>query len=234
MPQLDCPSRQLLLAFLCVGVLVTLRVSVGAQTAQPESMRETVLYSFGGLDGAGSLFGVIADASGAFYGATVFGGPAEVGTVFKLTPNGTGYDESVLYNFSGGSDGSKPIGGLVADKHGVLYGVTGGGGVNGNGCFAGCGVVFKLTPKKSGYTFSVLHRFRGYPDANSPVGTPVLDKQGAIYGVSQFGGSSNNGAVFRLTPGKSGYTESVLYSFPGGAGGYLPQAGLTIDNKGTL
>jgi uncharacterized repeat protein (TIGR03803 family) len=233
MPSLNCTSRKLPLAFLGVSVLVVLSASVVAQTAFSNSMQETVLYSFGGLDGAGSLFGVIADANGNLYGTTVFGGPAKVGTVFKLVPNGSGYSESVLYAFKGGSDGSEPLGGLVADKHGALYGVTGFGGIKGCG---GCGTVFKLTPRKSGYKFSVPYSFRGYPDVDSPVGTPVRDRSGAIYGVSQFGGSSGFGAVFKLTPGKSGYTESVLYSFapPGGTGGYLPQAGLTIDNKGSL
>ena len=76
--------------------------------------------------------------------------------------------------------------------------------------------------------------FRAGTDANQPLGALVLDKSGALYGVTQFGGSSNRGAVFKLTPGKSGYRESVLYSFPGGAGGYLPQAGLTFDNQGSL
>jgi uncharacterized repeat protein (TIGR03803 family) len=178
------------------------------------------------------LFGVIADANGALYGATVFGGPANAGTIFKLTLHGSDYRESVLYRFRGGADGALPSGGLVADKHGSLYGVTIAGG--NNGCGVGCGTVFKLTPGKSGYAFSVLYSFRPGTDANQPLGALVLDKSGAVYGVTQFGGSSNWGAVFKLTPGKSGYRESVLYSFPGGAGGYLPQAGLTIDNQGSL
>jgi uncharacterized repeat protein (TIGR03803 family) len=95
-------------------------------------------------------------------------------------------------------------------------------------------VVFKLIPEKSGYSFSVLYSFHSGSDANQPVGAPVLDKKHAVYGVTQGGGTSNWGAVFKLTPGKSGYTESVLYNFPGGAGGYLPQAGLTIDHRGSL
>jgi uncharacterized repeat protein (TIGR03803 family) len=206
--------------------------TVIAQIADSSTMHETVLHSFGGPDGDGSLFGVIADAKGDLYGTTVFGGPANVGTIFKLTPHGSGYRESVLYRFRGGSDGALPFGGLVADKHSALYGATLAGG--NNGCGVGCGVVFKLTPEKSGYAFSVLHRFRSGSDANQAVGALVLDKRGAVYGVTQFGGSSNWGAVFKLTPGTSGYTESVLYSFPGSPGAYLPQAGLTIDNKGSL
>ncbi len=203
--------------------------------------QETVLYSFGATgDGAGPGFGVITDASGALYGTTIFGGTkkAAAGTVFKLTPNGSGYTESVLYSFSGGLDGEGPSGGLAMDGQGAFYGVTLVGG--NSGCIDGaCGLVFKLTPRKSGsgYVESTLYRFANTGDANQPVGTPVLDASGNVYGATQFGGVANDGAVFKLTPDSkaaSGYTERVIYSLPGGAGGYLPQSGLAIDEQGAL
>ena len=65
--------------------------------------------------------------------------------VFKLSPSGT---ETVLYSFTGGSDGATPAGGLIADRAGNLYGTAWLGGVSGSGCSFfgfGCGVVFKLT-----------------------------------------------------------------------------------------
>ena len=71
----------------------------------------------------------------------------------------------------------------------------------------------------------MLYRFAGGTDAWEPVGPPVLDKDGAIYGVGSFGGSQNDGAVFKLTPNKSGYSESVIYSFPGGPGRRVPGSG---------
>lgn len=216
---------------LLVGVLAAGLCEGNAQTGSIPGVRHTVLHSFGGPDGAAPLLGVIADAKGALYGTTVFGGPAGLGTVFKLTPQGSGYHESVLHHFHNGTNGNRPDG-LAIDKDGVLYGSTVAGG--NNGCGVGCGTVFKLMPTKSGYRFSILYSFRSGTDANQPLGNPVLDKKGAIYGVTQFGGSFNNGAVFKLTPGKSGYTETVLYSFPGGTGGYLPQAGLAIDTGGSL
>jgi uncharacterized repeat protein (TIGR03803 family) len=222
---------RMLRTFLALGGLAASHPAVNAQTRPTRGVQHFILHSFGGPDGAGPLLGVIADAKGAFYGTTAFGGKAANGTIFKLTPSKSGYSEKVLHSFSGGSEGYAPDG-LVGGNDGVLYGGTLAGGQN--GCGVGCGTVFKLTPKKSGYAFSVVYRFRPGNDANQPVGTPVLDKDGAIYGVTQFGGSSNNGAVFKLTPGKSGYTERVLYSFPGGAGGTLPQAGLTIDTSGSL
>jgi uncharacterized repeat protein (TIGR03803 family) len=221
----------MLRTFLVLGALAAWHPSVNAQTRPSRSVQHFILHSFGGPDGAGPLLGVIADAKGAFYGTTAFGGKAANGTIFKLTPSKSGYSEKVLHSFSGGPEGYAPDG-LVGGNDGVLYGGTLAGGQN--GCGVGCGTVFKLTPTKSGYAFSVVYRFRPGNDANQPVGSPVLDKRGAIYGVTQLGGSSNNGAVFKLTPGKSGYTERVLYSFPGGGGGTLPQAGLTIDTSGSL
>src|SRR5580704_10373066 len=170
----------------------------GARLSAPE----TVLYSFGGPDGAGASNGMIADRAGAFYGTTLFGGIGG-GTVFKFTPTASGYTESVLYTFKGGYDGTVPWGVLV-ERDGALYGVTlEGGDPNGN-AGVGWGTVFKLTLGKAGYTESVLYRFRGGLDAWQPLGPVVFDRAGALYGASAFGGSLNDGTVFKLTPSESG------------------------------
>jgi len=198
------------------------------------ALHETVLHSFGGPDGAAASDGMIAGKAGAFYGTTLFGGGSSggAGTVFELAPRGSGYTESVLYSFKSGYDGSTPEGIVLRD--GAFYGVTfAGGNPSGNGGL-GWGTIFKLSPGKSGYTETVLYRFRGGLDAWEPLGPIVLDKAGNIYGASAFGGSQNDGAVFKLTRGASGYTESLLYSFPGGAGGNLPEAGVTIDKYGSI
>lgn len=190
---------------------------------------EQVLYSFGGPDGAAPDSGVIAGANGTLYGTTVFGGTGQGGTVFELKPKKSGYKEKVVHGFSG-SDGNAPNG-LVADKHGSLYGSTFEGGIYDEDCPYGCGVVFKLTPKGSSYTFRVLYYFQGgIIDAWEPFGPLVFDKKGALYGISQFGCAENGGCAFKLTPGKSGYTESIIYSFPNSS---LP-AGIAIDKKGSL
>jgi uncharacterized repeat protein (TIGR03803 family) len=110
---------------------------------------ETVLYSFTDQpDGANPIAGLVRDASGNLYGTTFFGGNAGCqfgcGTVFKLDTTGK---ETVLYRFTGGSDGSNPYAGVIIDAQGNLYGTAGGG--NGGpqcGFVAGCGTVFKLTP----------------------------------------------------------------------------------------
>jgi len=214
-------------AIFAASLALVIAALIFATTAVAQT--EQVLYSFGGPDGAAPDWGVIAGASGTFYGTTTFGGSGEAGTVFELKPEKSGYEEEIIHGFSG-SDGNAPNG-LVADKRGALYGTTFEGGIYNEDCPFGCGVAFILTPQKSGYAFSVLYTFQGGTvDAWEPFGALVLDKKGALYGISQFGCAENGGCAFKLTPGKSGYTESILYSFPNSS---LP-TGIAIDSKGSL
>lgn len=116
---------------------------------QPVSKTETVLYSFAGypVDGAYPYAGLYRDSSGNLYGTTVYGGTSDNGSVFEVNTAGT---ESLLYSFTGGTDGGLPHGGLVSDTKGNLYGTTYGGGVKNATCGGSpkdsCGVVFKLVP----------------------------------------------------------------------------------------
>ena len=190
-----------------------------------------MLHSFRGADGAGPVSNMLAGKSGILYGTTLFGGVG-AGTVFELRPGTSGYTEKILYDFKGGLDGNAPWG-MVAGAGGALYGITFLGGSSGNGG-NGWGTVYKLTPGASGYTETVLYRFTGNPGGYEPIGPPVIASDGSIYGVTSFGGSQNAGVIFRLAPHGSGYQESLVYGFPGGAGGNLPQAGLTIDKHGNI
>ena len=105
-----------------------------------------VLYSFtGGSDGAYPEAGLISDMAGNLYGTTYGGGAGGQGTVFQLTPSG---NLTVLYSFTLGSDGAWPVGGLVADAAGNLYGTTSSGGATAS-CPGGCGTVFELTVSAS-------------------------------------------------------------------------------------
>jgi uncharacterized repeat protein (TIGR03803 family) len=193
---------------------------------------ERVLYSFlGGSDGEGPEAGLISDANGNLYGTTDLGGSAFAGTVFKLTPNGNGgYTESVLYNFADEANGGDPLGGLVMDANGILYGTTSGGG-NLNG-----GTVFKLSANgEGGYTETVLHNFGGEVDGVGPDAGLILDASGNLYGTTGIAGSADGGIVFKLTPGGDGaYTESVLYSFLRSPDGNEPEASLIMDPSGNL
>lgn len=153
---------------------------------------ETVLYSFCALsncaDGESPYPGLIMDKAGNLYGTTNRGGAnIYYGTVFKFAPDGT---ETVLHSFAGGSDGSFPYGGLVADRKGDLYGMTWEGGS------AGGGIVFKVAQDG---TETVLHTFTGTTnDGAYPYDAPILDKAGSLYGTTYGGGSNYKGVVFKL------------------------------------
>jgi uncharacterized repeat protein (TIGR03803 family) len=102
--------------------------------------REKVLYSFGGRDGIQPDAGVIFDTFGNLYGETAIGGEANDGVVFELSPTAGGpWKETVLHSFSG-SDGNEPVGGLISDSAGNLYGTTWAGGTY------NVGTVFEITP----------------------------------------------------------------------------------------
>ncbi len=106
----------------------------------------SVLYSFTAV--YGSQAPLVMDQAGNLYGTTVNGGTYGYGTVFKLTPSGSGWNYTALHNFSGGSDGAQPYGPIVRDGNGNLYGTTFEGGM-GPGCYVGsngCGVVWEITP----------------------------------------------------------------------------------------
>jgi uncharacterized repeat protein (TIGR03803 family) len=194
--------------------------------AATRTATEKVLYSFAGANGAGPLNGVIGGPDGKLYGTTVFGGRHGLGCVYSLTPSGSGYTEKVLFSFDNAA-GAKPGGNVAVGAHGDLFGETVIGGADQNG------VAFELVPAGPGsYTEKVLHTFTGGTDGGQPIGAPVLDGRGDVFGVTQFGGTGGQGVIYELTPSASGYTEHVLHSFASQAG--QPQAGLTMTGTGTL
>jgi uncharacterized repeat protein (TIGR03803 family) len=140
----------------------------------------------------------------------------------------------VLHRFAGGKDGGDPETSLILDAAGNLYGTTrqGGGSTN---CRGGCGTVFKLTPNADGsWTERVLHSFSG-ADGNNPRASLIFDTAGTLYGTTIGGGSNDRGTVFKLTSNTDGtWTESVVYSFTGGADGCAPWANLIFDAGGNL
>jgi uncharacterized repeat protein (TIGR03803 family) len=106
--------------------------------------KESVVYIFppDGKHGASPIAGVIRDRANSLYGTAQSGGSSGNGVVFKVDATG---NQTVLYSFQGGTDGFDPVGGLVRDSAGNLYGVTGGGGIGPCLPFK-CGVVYKITP----------------------------------------------------------------------------------------
>jgi uncharacterized repeat protein (TIGR03803 family) len=144
---------------------------------------------------------LLADASGNLYGATYYGGTANDGTVFELSPptSGGAWTETVLYGFAGGTDGRSPFASLVADQAGNLYGSTTYGGTTGDN-----GIVFQLVrPTTTGgaWVENVLYRFQGGSnDGTYPSGGLIFDGAGNLYGETGFGGACNDGTVFELSP----------------------------------
>jgi uncharacterized repeat protein (TIGR03803 family) len=199
--------------------------------------QETTLYNF--KNGLATQVGaapsaLIFDSAGNLYGETAYDGPDNRGTIFELSPNPSGWTAKTLHSFKG-ADGIRPFGGLVFDQAGNLYGTTQGGGGN-TGCGFGCGTVFELTPASGGqWTQTVLYRFTPGSDGLAPVAGLVFDAAGNLYGTTPYGGQTNNGTVFKLSPGSGGWTETVLYRFTDAHGdGRTPMARLIFDPAGSL
>ena len=156
------------------------------------SGKERVLYHFKGLPDGASPNG-LTNVNGTLYGTTDAGGRSRCyggcGTVFKATTSG---EESVLYRFQGGTDGSYPAINLsLIDVNGTLYGTTQLGGTGSN-CpplpVAGCGTIFKITTSGNE---RVLHSFHRPTDASYGGGV-LIDVSGELYGVSAIGGTGTN------------------------------------------
>jgi uncharacterized repeat protein (TIGR03803 family) len=184
---------------------------------------------------------LITDSAGNLYGTTELGGAKNQGTVFELSPTSDGsWTESVLYSFTGGSDGAQPHAGLLFDSEGNLYGTTNFGGTTSTTCSKGCGTVFKLTPGSGpgDWSESVLYPFKGGSDGQQPYARLILDTEGNLYGTTLQGGHTSTacaagcGTVFELAA--SSGTETVLYAFQGGTDGASPYAGVTFDSTGNL
>lgn len=189
---------------------------------------ETVLHTFGSGSDGQSPSRLIGDASGNFYGTTETGGANNQGTVFKVDRTGS---ETVLYSFAGGADGSVPIGGLVRDAAGNLYGTTAEGGTG--GCIVGCGTIFKIDASGN---HTVLYTFNG-TDAWGAKTSLTRDKAGNLYGTSDFGGVGSTvckpgcGTVFKLDTNN---ILTVLHTFGASGDGITPHTTLIRDAAGNL
>jgi hypothetical protein len=228
---------------------------------------ETLIYKFqgkGANDGESPNGGLLIDARGNLYGVTAYGGigncvllgiSAGCGTVYELSPpkqKGGAWTETMLYSFPTSEQGYVPIGDLVFDGAGNLYGATLFGGGKGTTCdpyYQYCGAAFKLSPPKTkGGTWKekVLHSFAGGTDGANPNGGLVLDTKGNVYGTTPIGGNQSCnfghgqigcGIVFKVSPpAKRGeaWAETVIHRFTGGTDGATPDAGLTPSKDGSL
>ena len=183
----------------------------------------TTIYAFErrGAAGWGRKSGLIINKAGDFYVTTETGGTHDEGTVFEVTPGGTG---TVLYSFRGPPDGAAPATALTLGRDGTVYGTTFSGGAHGQG------TVFTLDPAG---TETVLHSFKGgSSDGSGPRSSLTMDGAGNLYGTTESGGADGDGVVFKITPAGQ---ETILYSFKAGVNdGINPLGKLIFDDEGNL
>ena len=194
-----------------------------------ESRRQAIIHRFAGAPSDGNYPGYgapLIDRTGNLYGTTGSGGTANFGTVYKVGRNGK---YTVLYSFTGGSDGCEPLGTLAADENGNLYGTASACGDSNQG------TIFKLSSSGS---LTVLYSFGadGSAGGNTPMGGVVRDRNGNLYGTTLFGGGCGLiqpgcGTVFKLGPNGM---LTYLHSFDGTSDGASPWGNVILDAAGNL
>ena len=191
-----------------------------------------VLYPFtGGPDGANPDSLLTFDHAGNMYGSALAGGNPGCagygcGTIFKLSPSGSGWVDHTLYAFSDGTDGANPQSGVVMDGSGNLYSATGGSdGAPG-------GTVFELVPGAGNWTFDLINDLPG--QGLGPTDYLLRDSAGNLYGTTWGGGAYGNGNVFKLRPTSNGWIYTSIHDFTGGADGGNAEGGLVMDSNGNL
>jgi uncharacterized repeat protein (TIGR03803 family) len=207
----------------------------------------TVVHTFTGDDGSSPYSGVTVDRAGNLYGTTKYGGMASCdlgcGVLFRLAPQGSGWNFVPLYKFAGPSDGKSPIARIVFGPDGRLYGTTLLGGT-----LANAGTVFTLTPPPTvcrGPCFwikTTIWSFEQYEDDDGRApgyGDLVFDSAGNIYGTTEEGGAAQEvcgpgcGTVYMLSPSEGSWNETLIYQFGDGPG-FHPYAGVSFDGNGNL
>ncbi len=190
---------------------------------------ESFLYSFLDIpDGEYPQNSLVFDNNGNLFGTTFRGGANDAGTIFELSyVKDVGWAEQVLYNFQDVNDGQLPVGGLITDAAGNLYGTTLVGGSGGSG------TVFELSPSGSTWTFKLLYSFSGNGQCG-PADTLSMNGAGNLYGTTYCAGIYNNGSVFKLSNTETGWVYTSLHDFTGGSDGGSPYSAVTFDTDGAL
>jgi uncharacterized repeat protein (TIGR03803 family) len=191
----------------------------------------SVIYKFtGGQDGGYPMAGLIVDAAGNLYGTTQRGGIGNGGTVYELSPLGSGWTETTLHAMNPATEGEYIQAGLIFDSAGNLYGAAAAGGLDGSGS------VFKLTHDGADWNLSVLYYNFGVGGGGyeGPAASLAVDQSGALYGTSVgWNDGDNFGTIFKLTPSNGGWVYKLLHQFDITDGDYV-FGGVTLDASDNL
>ena len=217
---------------------------------------QSVIHTFtAGGDGETPYSGLITDQAGNLYGCTALGGSYGQGTVYRVAPSGSGWTETILYNFSGGTDGGQPIANLIFDGSGRLYGAASVGGQSGVKLRQRParpvrdtgrpprmlppidGTAFRLTPSGNNWNFELLYTFALANDGGEgPVYNFIMDSAMNLYGTVIAGGlpPTYDGAIYKLTPGQPQWTYTALYNFTDDGNGGDSSTTVVFDAQGNL
>jgi uncharacterized repeat protein (TIGR03803 family) len=193
---------------------------------------ETVIHRFTGRGGDGRepMGQLTPDGAGNFYGTTDVGGLG-FGTVFKLSPNGSGgWSETIIHAFTDYLDGGYPFfTTLIFDKQGNLYGTTTGGGPNGHG------LVFEFSPAGTEWEETVLYSTGqdGSGGCADPWGGVIMDAAGNLYGTCLLSGIPQTEAIFQLSQSGGVWTQTVIYNYDSAADNN-GAGGLAMDAHGNI
>jgi hypothetical protein len=211
----------------------------------------TLLQSFTGDQNGGRPTGLMAGPAGSLIGETIQGGNAACGAgcglIFQLSPPTGGqtlWTETILYGFTGGTDGAYPRDGLVPDGQGNLFGTTVSSGLCSDG---GCGTVFELSPPAMGqtaWTLTTLYTFADHKSGYYPAGKLLPDQSGGFYGITWGGGNQGKvcyyegcGTVYHLTPPRKkaeAWKKTTIYQFTAYPDGQTPYTTLNMDAAGNI
>ena len=172
------------------------------------------LFDFASATSGGYPRGSLISDGTFLYGMTLTGGTNNLGTIFKIMPNGTGYIK--LADFAGATNGSYPEGALISDGT-FLFGMTRGGGTN------DMGTIFKIMPDGTGY--AKLLDFAGTTNGLNPYGSLISDGI-FLYGMTYYGGTINMGTIFKIMPNGTGYAKLLDFT---STNGRHPEGSLISD-----
>ncbi len=194
-------------------------------TTPIQEWNQSVIWDFEQSSGSSPYGGMTFDASGNIFGVTTGGGSGDFGTFYEMAESAGSWTHSVLYNFTGQSDGAAPDGNLIEDAQGNFYGTAATGGSGGGG------TVFEFSPSGSAWNLTVLYSFTG---SEGPVGRLTMDANGSLYGTTFSDGAFGFGNVFKLTKSNGSWNYASLHDFSGGADGRNSYAPVQIDAAGNI